>query len=143
MNFDLTTFILEIINFIVLVWLLRRILYDPVMTAVKKRQTFIADKIAVAEEKEANASRLKLQTQNRLADWDEERRRLLAELLDELQVKRRQEDETLKVQLEQEQKKAEAQNQRRMQQTLHEYELSALAIASKFASTLLARLALS
>ena len=38
MELDWTTFILEIINFLVLVWILHRFLYQPVMNVIAQRR---------------------------------------------------------------------------------------------------------
>ena len=41
MELDWTTFILELINFLVLIWLLNRFLYKPVMKVIAQRKTTI------------------------------------------------------------------------------------------------------
>ena len=38
MGLDLTTFVLEIVNFLVLLWLLSHFLYRPVQAAIARRQ---------------------------------------------------------------------------------------------------------
>ena len=38
MTLDLTTFILQILNFLVLLWLLHRFVYGPLRAAIAKRQ---------------------------------------------------------------------------------------------------------
>ena len=55
MPFDWATFGLEILNFLVLVWLLARFLYRPIIGAIAKRKAEIADTVAVAQAKEAEA----------------------------------------------------------------------------------------
>ena len=38
MQFDLTTFALEVLNFLVLVWLLKRFFYQPVLAVIEARR---------------------------------------------------------------------------------------------------------
>ena len=38
MGLDTTTFVLEIVNFLILLWLLNRFLYRPVQAAIARRQ---------------------------------------------------------------------------------------------------------
>ncbi|MEQ8235537.1 MAG: hypothetical protein ABRQ23_02035 [Syntrophomonadaceae bacterium] len=43
------TVIAQIINFLILVWLLKRFLYQPILHAIDAREKYVADKIAAAE----------------------------------------------------------------------------------------------
>ena len=38
MQFDWTTFVLEVLNFLVLLWILKRFLYQPVLDVLDARQ---------------------------------------------------------------------------------------------------------
>ena len=49
MGFDIVTFVAQIINLAILVWLLKRFLYTPIIQAVDKRQDYIRQKIHEAE----------------------------------------------------------------------------------------------
>jgi F-type H+-transporting ATPase subunit b len=49
MGFNLTTFLFEIVNFIVLVWLLQRVLYKPLQRAIAKRNDVIKEREQAAE----------------------------------------------------------------------------------------------
>ena len=55
MNIDIFTFVAQIINLIVLLFLLRKFLYLPVLRAVDKRQKEIASELHQAEEAKKNA----------------------------------------------------------------------------------------
>ena len=50
MLIDWFTVIAQIINFIVLVWLLKRFLFKPVLKAVEERQTKVSQQISEAED---------------------------------------------------------------------------------------------
>ena len=49
MQFDFTSFVLEILNFLVLVWILKRLLYRPVLNMLDTRRQKIADESVQAE----------------------------------------------------------------------------------------------
>ena len=49
MEFDWTTFALEALNFLVLVWLLKRFFYRPVLAVIEARRAETAKTIADAE----------------------------------------------------------------------------------------------
>ncbi|WP_150047939.1 MULTISPECIES: F0F1 ATP synthase subunit delta [Methylomonas] len=96
MSFDWTTFVLEILNFLVLVWLLQRLLYRPALTLLDARQQRIRQQSEQAEQTLREAETLRQEYQTKLADWDsrqqaerheldEELARLRADALDKLQ----------------------------------------------------------
>ena len=102
MGFNLTTFLAQIVNLFLLIWLLKRFLYRPVLAIIEKRQHQIKQNMQEAEEKLAHAEQtqnnlLKLQDefeanrQKRLSDLEQEidqQRTLLAqELAKEFQTK--------------------------------------------------------
>ena len=49
MSVDTLTMIAQIVNLIVLVWLLKRFLYKPILSTIDARQDFIRQKISDAE----------------------------------------------------------------------------------------------
>ena len=49
MQFDWTTFILEMLNFLVLVWILQRLIYRPVLAMLDARQQRLKDESGRAE----------------------------------------------------------------------------------------------
>ena len=51
------TIIAQIVNFIVLVWLLKRFLYKPILKAIDEREKKIATQIKDAEAKDALAKK--------------------------------------------------------------------------------------
>ena len=63
MGLDLTTFVLEIFNFLVLLWLLSHFLYRPVQAAITKRQ-----EQAVMADQELQAQRVRLDAQRQEVD---------------------------------------------------------------------------
>jgi len=84
MQFDWTTFILEILNFLVLMWILRHFLYRPVLALLDERKRRIGEERLAAEQMRDEAETLRKQYQTRLAEWELERensRRVMEEQL--------------------------------------------------------------
>lgn len=73
MQFDWTTFILEIVNFLVLLWIMQRLIYRPVLAMLDARQQRIRTQIDQAGQLRAEAEALRQQYQSQLADWQRER----------------------------------------------------------------------
>jgi len=73
MDLSWSTFVLEIINFLVLVWILKRFLYKPVLDVIARRRAGIEKSMADAEALHADAEKLQEQYEDRLAVWDQER----------------------------------------------------------------------
>jgi len=136
-----TTFILEILNFLVLVWLLKRLLYRPVKEMIEKRRISIEEQLQKIRDMRSEAEQLTAQYTHRLADWEKvrqearvqlereigvERERLLAELKDELSAQRMKNETLL------ERKKRDQQEQ---------CELRGVELGARFAAGLLGQVA--
>lgn len=141
MQIDWTTLVLEIINFLVLVWILKRFLYKPVMEAIAARQQRVEAKLAEARVIEDGARELQSQYQRRLADWDMEKAKARAALDAELLQERNRQMQALDKALLEERERVAAVTAHKQQEAQRELEVEALAHAQRFASTLLARLA--
>ncbi len=141
MKFDWTTFALEIINFLVLIWILQRFLYKPVMNAIAKRKAAIEQTLADARMVEATALTLKQQYENRMADWEAERAKAKAQLANEIEVDRVRLKSALHASLEQEREKDRALEQRRTMELRQRQEEGALIEGGRFAARLLSRVA--
>lgn len=88
MDFDWSTFFLEIINFLILVWILKRFLYHPILGVVAKRRAGIEKAMADARRTEAEAGELKQQCERELVRWEEEKEAAKARLREELAAER-------------------------------------------------------
>ncbi|MCB1693040.1 MAG: F0F1 ATP synthase subunit delta [Pseudomonadales bacterium] len=73
MELDWTTFLLEIINFLVLVWILTHFLFRPVLGIIAQRRQSIEDTIAQTKAAQAEADALKSRYESRLEDWEKEK----------------------------------------------------------------------
>ena len=88
MTLSWPTFILEIVNFLVLVWILKRFLYRPILQAIEERKARIEKNLAAAKARQMEAEALEQQFQKRLADWENEKQKLRAEVTEEITARR-------------------------------------------------------
>jgi F-type H+-transporting ATPase subunit b len=79
----------QIINFLILVWLLKRFFYRPILDALDAREKRIASDLAaaVAKEREAETERSRFEQKNE--EFDQRRNALLADARDEARAERR------------------------------------------------------
>jgi len=133
-----STFALEIFNFLVLVWILKRFLYQPVLNVISRRRATIENQLSEAKQLHADSDALKEQYEHRLADWEQERQKAMDKLMHELEEKRVHQLENLKAELAQEEEKNRVARSRQDKQLMREIELRALQQGAEFASRLLA-----
>ena len=84
MELNWSTFLLEIINFLVLVWILKHFLYKPILDVIARRRAGIEDRLAKAQQLHDEADTLKAEYENRLVDWEHERQQARVTLAQEL-----------------------------------------------------------
>jgi F-type H+-transporting ATPase subunit b len=135
------TFFLEIINFLVLVWILKRFLYKPVLEAISQRKAVIDRTLTEAKDKEAGAQALVQQYQNRLAEWENEKEKLRAAVAEEISGQRTQMMAALEIALKQEREKARVLQERRLNELQHKSEEAGITRGVQFSARLLARAA--
>ena len=140
MELNWTTFILELINFVVLIWILNRFLYRPVMNVIAQRKAAIQKTLSEAETTRSDAQALQSQYENRLTEWEQEREKARGQLRDEISAERNRLLEDLRAELDQEREKAAAVEQRRLKDFAQQAEASAIALGGTFVSRLLSRL---
>lgn len=133
------TFVLEVINFLVLIWILNRLLYRPLMNVIAQRKAAIQKTLADAEEVRGKAQALQIHYEHRLADWDQEREKARAQLREDLAAERVRLLHEVRAELVQEREKAAALDQRRMKEFMQQAEATAIEQGRTFASRLLSR----
>jgi F-type H+-transporting ATPase subunit b len=132
-----STFILEIINFLVLVWILKHFFYKPVLDVIARRQSGIEKKLANAKALQADAEKLKTQYEGRLADWEQERQQARETLSQEIESERARKLGELQTLLEQEKEKTRVTEARQHADEQHKMEQTALRQGARFATRLL------
>jgi len=136
-----STFILEIINFLVLVWILKRFFYRPVLNVIARRRAGIEKRLADAKTLRDDAEALQTRYRGRLADWEQERQQAREQLVREIEEDRAQRLAALQSELEQEREKTQVAEARRQADATHKTEETALIQAGRFASRVLAQVA--
>jgi F-type H+-transporting ATPase subunit b len=140
MQLDWSTLVLEILNFLVLVWLLQRFLYKPILKVVAARQAAIDEAARRTREMESKARELQAQYEARLQNWEQERAQARGALLEELQGERSRALAALHETLEQERRKAGVLDERRRSEETARSERQAMEQALAFVRRLLAGL---
>jgi len=79
----------QVLNFLVLAWLLKRFLYRPILDAIDAREKRIAAKLADADAKKAEALKERDDFGKKNAEFDRQRATLLAEARDQADAERR------------------------------------------------------
>lgn len=141
MELNWTTFTLEIINFLALLWILKRFLYRPVMQTLAERRAGIERSLAEARNTETQAVAMRKQFETRLADWEQEKATARSRFDTELVAERARQMEVLSKDVEKERERCAAQDSHRLDTQRNELVAQASAQARQFASALLARLA--
>ena len=87
---DWFTFIAQIVNFIILVWLLKRFLYGPIILAIDEREKKISGQFVEAAAKTEAAVLEREEFQRKNEEFDRRREALLAGAADEARNRRQQ-----------------------------------------------------
>ena len=106
MEFTWSTFVLEIINFLVLVWILKRFLYKPVLDVIAARRRSVEQQLAQARATADEATALKEQYTGRLKEIEAERRKAREDLARDIDQERARRLADLAETLEREKEKA-------------------------------------
>lgn len=141
MELNWSTFFLEIVNFLILMWILNYFLYRPVMTALEKRRATIETSLQEASDKMEQAETLQAQYQKRLSEWAHEKQQLKAQLEQSLQQEREDQLKQLKDELYAEREKEEVIARQSLAETQSSYQRIAHEQGGKFAAKLLSSIA--
>src|ERR1022692_650145 len=83
MLIDWFTVVAQALNFLILVWLMKRFLYKPIIDAIDARETRIAKELADADAKKAEAQKDRDDFQHKNQEFDQQRAALLSKAADE------------------------------------------------------------
>jgi F-type H+-transporting ATPase subunit b len=78
----------QVLNFLILVWLLKHFLYKPILNAIDAREKRIASELADADAKKSEAQKERDDFQNKNKVFDQQRSALLGKAADEAKVER-------------------------------------------------------
>jgi F-type H+-transporting ATPase subunit b len=88
MLIDWFTVIAQAINFLILVWLMKRFLYKPILHAIEEREKQVAAELASADKKKAEAQKERDEFQHKNEEFDQQRAALLSQATEEANAER-------------------------------------------------------
>jgi F-type H+-transporting ATPase subunit b len=88
MLIDWFTVAAQVINFLILVWLLKRFLYQPILNAIDAREQRIAKELADADAKQAEAQKQRDEFQHKNEAFEQQRAALLSQATAEAKAER-------------------------------------------------------
>jgi len=141
MSFDWTTFILELVNFLILLWILKRLFFRPVLEMIARRRAVVEKTLADAQAIEAQANETKLKYEGRMENWETERNAERAKLSDEIAAERQIRMARLEQLISAEREKNRVSEARRLEEQARTTETRAIVQAAAFATRLLERFA--
>lgn len=101
MLIDWFTVIAQVINFLVLVWLLKRFLYRPILNAINAREKRIATELANADATKAEAEKKRDEFEQKNAEFDKQRTTRMNTAMEEAKAERVRSLEAVRVESEQ------------------------------------------
>ena len=78
----------QALNFLILVWLMKRFLYQPILDAIDAREKRIAGELADADAKKSEAQKERDEFQHKNEDFDRQRTALFGKVTDEAKAER-------------------------------------------------------
>lgn len=90
MQIDWITVSAQIVNFLILVWLLKRFLYQPVMDAMARREQRIAERLEDAREREQDADEKAQRFRDKSDDMERRRDDILAKAREDAEQRKSQ-----------------------------------------------------
>jgi len=138
---DWSTFVLEILNFMILVWILQHFLYRPVLAVIARRQAATEQVMADAESRRTQAGELEKRFEGRLAAWEREKQQAREALETELAGVRQRRLAEIETEIGKAAERARISDERRAAAVLQAQEHEALELAGRFAARLLQRVA--
>jgi F-type H+-transporting ATPase subunit b len=79
----------QALNFLILVWLMKRFLYQPILRAIDAREKRVAAELADADERRAEAEKERARFEKKNEEFDRQRAELLSQATDEAEAERR------------------------------------------------------
>jgi F-type H+-transporting ATPase subunit b len=89
MKFDIWTFFFQVINFLVLLFILKRVLYKPIREIIEKRRSLIQQRIEEAEKIKKEAIGLKENYQHEIDKLHELKSQMLEKMIEEVEQERK------------------------------------------------------
>ncbi|MEO5926451.1 MAG: F0F1 ATP synthase subunit B [Bryobacteraceae bacterium] len=88
MLIDWFTIVAQTLNFLILVWLMKRFLYKPILRAIDEREKRIAAELADADAKKIEAQQERDEFEHKNAEFEQQRAALLSKATEEVKAER-------------------------------------------------------
>ncbi|CAG1769172.1 hypothetical protein BAC3_00101 [uncultured bacterium] len=137
MEFNLSTFILEIFNFLILIWILQRLFYKPLLETIAQRKQHIEQSLAEAQSIKQSAEEQRGLYENRQKLWEQEKQEAIKTLHQQMDVERSVQLEKLQQELAQDRQKHKVTLDRQQQEFQQYAQQQALKNGARFAGLLL------
>ena len=96
MGFHWVTFLAQILNLFVLVWLLKRFLYRPIVDVIAKRQAYIEDKVKNAEKASLAAQKQQEALARQAQEWQADRQKRLDAVYQEAEALKQEQTDQIR-----------------------------------------------
>ena len=140
MGLSWTSFILESINFLVLVWILKRLFYLPIQKIILQRKLAVQDNLDKAQKLHDAAEKLQEKYENRLQDWEIEKSEKKIVFQQELDEWKSKELERFQKKLEEEKDKMYSREKQKLEEIVDKNSKESFLLAGKFATKFLTSL---
>lgn len=137
MELSWTTFSLELINFLILIWILKRFLYAPIQKTILERKKRVQEQLETAQTLHRQATQLQTTYEHRLADWQQEKATLQNEWHEEMERWKSEERLQFEQQLRQEKEQIFSHEMQKAAAIIENNAKEAFLLAGKFAEKLL------
>jgi F-type H+-transporting ATPase subunit b len=131
MQIDWITVAAQVVNFLVLVWLLKRFLYQPVVRAMRRREDHIAERLNDADVKLKEAQEKAEAFELKQRELESARERLMGEAREEVEQERKVLREKMRAEIKEERREWQLQAQRERESFVRDLRSQ---IASQFES---------
>jgi F-type H+-transporting ATPase subunit b len=140
-HLSLTTFVIEIVNFLVLIWILKRLFIGPVKRVIEERKAAVAQSLKDSEKIRSESDELRSTYENRLKDWGTEKEKERVAFQNELEAEKTKRMNRLEEDLEKERIKFRSRQEQEAAETKERIEKQAMEQALAFVSRLLSAFA--
>ena len=137
MELSWTTFSLELINFLILIWILKRFLYAPIQKTLLERKKRVQEQLETAETRHKEATQLQTTYEHRLSDWQQEKVTLQNEWHEAMEQWKSEERLRFEQQLSQEKEQIFSHEMQKVSTLIENNAKEAFLLAGKFAEKVL------
>lgn len=137
MELSWSSFILEIINFLVLVWILKHFFYAPIKKAINQRKQTIQDTLDKTQKLREEALELQTKYENRLNDWGIEKAQKQKEFQQVLEELKSRELANFEKNIEKEKEKINSREMQHIASTIESNTRESMNLAAQFAARFL------